>query len=80
MKDFCLQTRRSYHATRDDRPAVRGLGEWRAFGAEALGDPLGAVLYGAYRGYAAVSARRWEAAAHGETWEPSMSTKRGKPS
>lgn len=80
MKDFCLQTRRCYHATRDDRPAVRGLGEWRAFGAEAVRDPVGAVLYCAYRSYAVMSARRWEAATHSETWETSLSTKRGAPS
>ena len=77
IRDFCLQTRRYYFATADDRPAVRSRAEWKAFGAEAARDPLGAVLYGAYRGIAAVTARRWAKSAHSEFWEPSMSTKRG---
>lgn len=77
VRDFCLQTRRFYFATAEDRPAVRSCAEWAAFGGEAARDPLGAVLYGAYRGVAAVTARRWARSAHSETWEPSLSTKRG---
>ncbi len=77
IRDFCLQTRRFYFATADDRPAVRSGAEWRAFGTEATRDPLGALLYVAYRGVAAVTARRWAQSAHSELWEPSMSTKRG---
>ncbi|MHB1553629.1 MAG: hypothetical protein ACYCSX_11335 [Acidimicrobiales bacterium] len=49
IRDFYLQTRRFYFATADDRPAVRSRAEWKAFGAEAARDLLGAVLYGAYR-------------------------------
>jgi hypothetical protein len=77
ISDFCLQTRRSYFATADERPAVRSSVEWKAFGAESARDPLGAALYCAYRAVAAVTARRWARSAHSETWEPSMSTKRG---
>lgn len=76
VRDFCLQTRRSYFATGESRPAARCGAELRAFVAEASRDPLGAVLYGLYRGVAAVTARRWVASAHAELWEPSASTKR----
>jgi len=75
--DFCLQTRRCYFATADHRPAVRSTAEWKAFGAETARDPLGSTLYVAYRVAAAVTARRWARSAHSETWEPSLSTKRG---
>lgn len=77
VRDFCLQTRRFYFATAEDRPAVRSRAEWVAFGVEAARDPVGAVLYGTYRAVAAVMARRWARSAHSETWEPSLSTKRG---
>jgi hypothetical protein len=77
IRDFCLQTRRWYFASADDRPAVRSTAEWKAFGAEAVRDPLGSTLYVTYRLVAAVTARRWARSAHSETWEPSMSTKRG---
>lgn len=78
IRDFCLQTRRWYFASADHRPAVRSTGEWKTFGAEAVRDPLGAVLYSAYRGVAALTARHWAQPAHSEMWEPSMSTKRGR--
>ena len=31
IRDFCLQTRRYYFATADDRPAVRSRAEWKAW-------------------------------------------------
>jgi len=76
VRDFCLQTRRSFHAIGGDDPVRRGLDQWRAFATEAVRDPIGATLYGAYRMVAAVSARRWAESANSETWEPSLTTKR----
>jgi hypothetical protein len=76
VRDFCLQTRRSYYAISGDG-VVRSYGaKWRAFAAEATRDPVGAGLYGVYRTVAAVSARRWAESANSETWEPSLTTKR----
>ena len=77
IRDFCMQTRRSYFATAGDRSAVRSSTEWKAFAAEAGQEPLGAALCGADRAVAAVTARAWARPAHSETWEPSTSTKRG---
>lgn len=76
VRDFCLQTRRYYYAISGDGPVVRGQDQWRAFVAETVRDPVGAVLYGAYRTAAALSARLWAESANSETWEPSMTTKR----
>lgn len=77
IRGFCLQTRRWYFASADDRPAVRSSVQWKASGAEAGRDPLGAAAYSACRVVAAVTAKRRARSAHSETWEPSMSTKRG---
>lgn len=77
VRNFCLQTRRSYFATAEERQMVRSRSEWRAFGAEALRDPTGALLYCSYRAAAAMTARHWASMSHTETWEPSVSTKRG---
>lgn len=76
IRDFCLQTRRSFFATRDQRPSLRSQREWKSFVVEASRDPLGAALYCLYRGVAAMTASRWAAATRTETWEPSLSTKR----
>jgi cellulose synthase/poly-beta-1,6-N-acetylglucosamine synthase-like glycosyltransferase len=77
VRDFCLQTRRFYFATSEDRRTIRSRSEWRAFAGEALRDSAGALLYCSYRAAAAMTARHWASMAHTETWEPSMSTKRG---
>lgn len=66
----------AYHASATERPVVRGLVEWRAFCAEAAVDPIGALLYVAYRGLAAVTSPYWARLACTETWGPSLTTKR----
>jgi len=76
VRDFCLQTRRFYYAISGDDPVRHGLDQWWAFAAEAVRDPIGAALYGAYRTVAAVSAQRWAESANSETWEPPLTTKR----
>ncbi len=76
LRDFCLQTRRSFYATSTAPGSSRDWYAYRAFARTALADPVGAVLYASYRCYAAFFRSRFVAAAHSETWEPSPSTKR----
>jgi len=76
LRDFCLQTRRSYFAVSAKERRSRDLVAWRAFAEELARDPIGAALYVSYRLYAAAFAARFADAAHSETWEPSPTTKR----
>lgn len=76
LRDFCLQTRRSFYAISTAPGSSRDWCAYRAFIRTALADPVGPVLYVGYRCYAACFRSRFVAAAHSETWEPSPSTKR----
>lgn len=78
IRDFCLQTRRSYFAigAKATKPLRRGRESWVALANESRHDPLGSACYIIYRVIAAVTSRWYVKATHTETWEPSHSTKR----
>jgi hypothetical protein len=76
--DFALQTRR-YHFAVGDQPPRRSRQDWSALRFEAARDPIGAVLYCAFRCYAFVFRRQIALATDKEMWEPAATTKRGVP-
>lgn len=75
IRDFCLQTRRSYFAV-SDQPYKRTKLDYLALYQEASNDPLGALLYISYRFYAFLYMQKFESGTNTETWEISITTKR----
>ncbi len=75
LQDFCLTNSRSRAAVADS-PTQRSLRDLKVILSEGLRDPIGAILYVAYRLYGGVFARKFRHGTRTETWISSPSTKR----